>query len=73
MVFDAVCRELFPIMIAGGRLAVAPPDAERDVELLGEHMMKHGATTLHCVPTQLRSILDLGPLPEILESDHVGR
>jgi amino acid adenylation domain-containing protein len=68
MVFDAVCRELFPIMIAGGRLAVAPPDAERDVELLGEHIMRHGATTLHCVPTQLRSILDLGPLPESLRA-----
>lgn len=68
MVFDAVCRELFPIMLAGGRLAIAPADAERDMELLCEHIATHGATTLHCVPTQLRSILDLRPLPGSLRA-----
>ncbi|WEJ99149.1 MAG: condensation domain-containing protein [Candidatus Sphingomonas phytovorans] len=68
MMFDAVCRELFPIMIAGGRLAIAPPDAERDMELLGEHIARHGATTLHCVPTQLRAIIDLRPLPDTVRA-----
>lgn len=68
MVFDAVCRELFPILIAGGHLAVAPRDAERDMELLVQHVINHGATTLHCVPTQLRSIVDIGPLPATLKA-----
>ncbi|WP_294332954.1 condensation domain-containing protein [uncultured Sphingomonas sp.] len=68
MVFDAVFRELFPPLIAGGRLVIAPPDAQRDMQLLREQIVVHGVSTLHCVPSQLRAFLREGELPVALRA-----
>lgn len=72
MVFDAVCRELFPTLIAGGRLAIAPPDSERDMEVLRDHIDQHAVSTFHCVPTQLRALMEDGPLPSSLRAIMCG-
>jgi amino acid adenylation domain-containing protein len=68
VVFDAVMRELFPVLLAGGTLVVGRADAQRDMSILREQIETSGISTLHCVPTQLRALADLGPLPLCLRA-----
>lgn len=68
IVFDAVMRELFPILLAGGTLVVGRADAQRDMSILRAEIEANGISTLHCVPTQLRVLTDLAPLPPCLRA-----
>jgi amino acid adenylation domain-containing protein len=68
IVFDAVMRELFPILLAGGTLVVGRADAQRDMSILRAEIETNGISTLHCVPTQLRALTDLAPLPRCLRA-----
>ncbi|MFJ3102662.1 amino acid adenylation domain-containing protein [Streptomyces sp. NPDC086835] len=56
--FDVSAHEMLVALVAGARLAVAPPDAERDPDLLAETLERHGVTLLHAVPSQLRLLLE---------------
>lgn len=56
--FDAAAREIFPILISGGALLIAPPDAHRDAQCLAELICQKGITVFHCVPAILRHLLD---------------
>ncbi|MBF6570846.1 MAG: amino acid adenylation domain-containing protein [Candidatus Binataceae bacterium] len=52
--FDAAGREIFPTLLAGGRLIIAEPNAHRDSRYIAEHIRDQGITILHCVPSFLR-------------------
>ncbi|MFH8930920.1 amino acid adenylation domain-containing protein [Streptomyces pristinaespiralis] len=56
--FDVSAHEMLVALVAGARLAVAPPDAERDPDLLAETLDRYGVTLLHAVPSQLRLLLE---------------
>jgi amino acid adenylation domain-containing protein len=56
--FDVSAHEMLVALVAGARLVVAPPDAERDPELLAQTLDRHGVTLLHAVPSQLRLLLE---------------
>ncbi|RII13416.1 Linear gramicidin synthase subunit D [Streptomyces sp. YIM 130001] len=56
--FDVGAHEMLVPLVAGARLVVAPPDAERDPDLLAETLEQHGVTLLHAVPSQLRLLLE---------------
>jgi amino acid adenylation domain-containing protein len=70
--FDAFARELYPILIAGGTLIVAAPDAHRDMPLLQQTLFNSEATVFHCVPSQLEELLAIGPLPPTLRAIMCG-
>ncbi|WP_217245381.1 non-ribosomal peptide synthetase [Streptomyces sp. AC602_WCS936] len=55
--FDVSAHEMLVALVSGARLVVAPPDAERDPDLLAETLDRHGVTLLHAVPSQLRLLL----------------
>ncbi|MBB1244404.1 amino acid adenylation domain-containing protein [Streptomyces durbertensis] len=61
--FDVSAHEMLVALVAGARLVVAPPDAERDPDLLAETLDRHGVTVLHLVPSQLRLLLDAEAFP----------
>ncbi|MFE7909002.1 amino acid adenylation domain-containing protein [Streptomyces albogriseolus] len=56
--FDVSAHEMLVALVSGARLVVAPPDAERDPDLLAETLDRHGVTLLHAVPSQLRLLLE---------------
>ncbi|MEU3838531.1 amino acid adenylation domain-containing protein [Streptomyces sp. NPDC028635] len=56
--FDVSAHEMLVALVAGARLIVAPPDAERDPDLLAETLDRHAVTLLHAVPSQLRLLLE---------------
>ncbi|MET7515766.1 amino acid adenylation domain-containing protein [Streptomyces sp. NPDC005480] len=56
--FDVSAHEMLVALVSGARLVVAPPDAERDPDLLAEAIERHGVTLLHAVPSQLRLLLE---------------
>jgi len=56
--FDAAGRELFPVLVAGGTLFIAEPGREGDSEYLAEMMRDEGISTLHCVPSMLRLLVE---------------
>ncbi|GAA0460375.1 condensation domain-containing protein [Sphingomonas molluscorum] len=66
--FDAVCRELFPILIGGGELVVGPPDAQRDMRLLMRMLHDEAVSVFHCVPSQLRGLAGEGRFPASLRA-----
>jgi pristinamycin I synthase-3/4 len=70
--FDAVCRELFPILIAGGTLRVAPPGIEGDMRALGCLLHEVQVTTFHCVPSQLAQLVELDSFPPSLRAIMCG-
>ncbi|MFF2954889.1 amino acid adenylation domain-containing protein [Kitasatospora sp. NPDC057965] len=51
--FDVSLWELLLAFLAGGTLAVAPPDAHRDPQALVELIQRHGVTMVHFVPSML--------------------
>lgn len=66
--FDAVCRELFPILIGGGELVVGPPDAQRDMRLLLKTLHDYAISAFHCVPSQLQALVGEGRFPNSLRA-----
>ncbi|MEU0372875.1 amino acid adenylation domain-containing protein [Streptomyces sp. NPDC006283] len=61
--FDVSAHEMLVALVAGARLVVAPPDAERDPDLLADTLQRHGVTLLHAVPSQLRLLLEADSFP----------
>ena len=61
--FDVSAHEMLVALVAGARLVVAPPDAERDPDLLADTLQRHGVTLLHAVPSQLRLLLEADGFP----------
>lgn len=66
--FDAVNRELFPILIAGGTLVVGRAGVENDMARLAEDIATAGVTHLHCVPGQLAALATEPGLPSTLRA-----
>ena len=56
--FDAAGRELFPILMAGGRLVIAEPDGHRDCQYIAETLRNEAITIFHCVPSFLRLLVE---------------
>ena len=57
--FDVSVSELFNTVVAGGRLVVAPPGAEKDPHELVRLIREHGVNTLRMVPTALHMLTEL--------------
>jgi pristinamycin I synthase-3/4 len=70
--FDAVCRELFPILVAGGTMRIAPLDVEGDMPALGRLLHEAQVTTFHCVPSQLAQLVELDGFPPSLRAIMCG-
>ncbi|NPC83460.1 amino acid adenylation domain-containing protein, partial [Pyxidicoccus fallax] len=56
--FDASVWECWASLMTGGRLVVAAPHAHRDSAALVETVVRHQATVLQLVPSQLRVLLE---------------
>ncbi|MFI7011772.1 amino acid adenylation domain-containing protein [Streptomyces sp. NPDC050145] len=56
--FDVSAHEMLVALVSGARLIVAPPDAERDPDVMAEAVDRHGVTLLHAVPSQLRLLIE---------------
>ncbi|HEX7406602.1 MAG TPA: amino acid adenylation domain-containing protein, partial [Candidatus Binatia bacterium] len=56
--FDAAGRELFPILLAGGRLVIAAADGHRDCRYLAQMICEKRISILHCVPSLLRLLIE---------------
>lgn len=61
MSFDASVWEVLAPLLSGATLALAPADAQSDVQLLCRVCSKHRVTTLQVVPTMLRLMLEEEP------------
>lgn len=55
--FDAAGREIFPTLLAGAHLIIAPPNAHRDTRYIAEMIRDQGVSILHCVPSFLRLLV----------------
>ena len=83
--FDVSVWEFFWPLITGARLAVARPEGHKDPAYLSEMIHTHGVTTLHFVPSMLRTFVEHGDAArcgslrrvmssgEALPADLVGR
>ncbi len=58
--FDACIMELFPLLLAGGTVALAPPRQGADGEGLSKLLDDTGATHLWATPTTLRILIGSG-------------
>ena len=56
--FDVSVWEIFGPLIAGARLVVAPPGAQRDPDLLIRFLLEHEITVLDLVPSLLHALLE---------------
>ena len=56
--FDAAGREIFPTLLAGGRLIIAEPGGHRDSRYLAEKIRHERISILHCVPSLLRLLIE---------------
>jgi amino acid adenylation domain-containing protein len=56
--FDVSVWEFFWPLLTGARLVVALPEGHRDPAYLAETVEREGITTLHFVPSMLRTFLD---------------
>ncbi|MFF2008552.1 amino acid adenylation domain-containing protein [Streptomyces sp. NPDC058195] len=56
--FDASARELYPVLVSGGTLVLAPPGAERDPRALAEMLRDERITAFHCVPSVLSTVVE---------------
>lgn len=56
--FDFSLWESFAPLCEGAAVAVAPPGAEAEPEVLAQFMVRHGVTAAHFVPTLLAPFLD---------------
>jgi amino acid adenylation domain-containing protein len=55
--FDVSVWEFFWPLMIGARLAVAPPGAHRDPDMLVRLIQSHSVTTLHFVPSMLKAFI----------------
>ncbi|MCO8273920.1 amino acid adenylation domain-containing protein [Actinoplanes sp. TRM 88003] len=55
--FDPSLAEIFGPLMAGARIAVAPPGAHRDPAALAALIARYGVTNLHFVPSMLAAVL----------------
>ncbi len=62
--FDASVWECFAPLLAGARLALAPPGAHRDPAALTAALLRHRATALQATPTLLHVLLTEAGLRE---------
>ncbi len=58
--FDACIMELFPLLLSGGTVALAPPKLGADGENLSKLLQETGATHLWATPTTLRILTGSG-------------
>lgn len=58
--FDACIMELFPLLLAGGTVAVAPPRLGADGETLSHLLAETKSTHLWATPTTLRILISSG-------------
>jgi amino acid adenylation domain-containing protein len=56
--FDAAGRELFPILLTGGRLVIAAADGHRDSRYLAETIRGARISIFHCVPSLLQFLVE---------------
>ncbi|MFC5498086.1 amino acid adenylation domain-containing protein [Caenimonas terrae] len=56
--FDASVWEIFAPLMAGARLVLAPPGAERDPDALAAAIQRHTVTVLQVVPSLLRLLVE---------------
>ncbi|MFI1459233.1 non-ribosomal peptide synthetase [Nocardia carnea] len=63
LTFDIAMWEVFWPLQAGACVAVAAPDAHRDLAELDRAITDYGVTTLHLVPTVLANYLATAPAP----------
>jgi surfactin family lipopeptide synthetase A len=56
--FDAAGRELFPTLLAGGRLVIAEADGHRDSRYLAETIRSARISIFHCVPSLLQFLVE---------------
>jgi amino acid adenylation domain-containing protein len=56
--FDVSVWEIFAPLIAGARLVIARPEAQRDPQYLAETIVSNQVTVLQLVPSLLRILLD---------------
>lgn len=61
--FDAAQWEVLA-PATGATVVAGAPGLHRDPDLLVDTIVKHGVTTLQCVPTLLRALVEGGRLPE---------
>ncbi|MEV6209036.1 amino acid adenylation domain-containing protein [Kitasatospora sp. NPDC051914] len=61
--FDAAQWEILAPCV-GSRIVLSAPGAYRDPEGLVDTVVRHGVTTVQCVPTLLQALLDTDRLPE---------
>ncbi|HEY6331493.1 MAG TPA: amino acid adenylation domain-containing protein, partial [Blastocatellia bacterium] len=55
--FDASAHEIFPPLIAGGSVIVAPPGGHQDIKVLSRLIGEYRATTFFIVPSMLQLLL----------------
>jgi amino acid adenylation domain-containing protein len=55
--FDVSVSEIFGPLIAGGRVVVVPEGLEREPRAMIDLICRHAVSTVHFVPSQLRSFL----------------
>jgi amino acid adenylation domain-containing protein len=58
--FDVSVWEFFWPLSAGARLVMARPEGHKDPAYLADTIGRHGITTLHFVPSMLRTFMDSG-------------
>ncbi|HUZ95886.1 MAG TPA: amino acid adenylation domain-containing protein [Edaphobacter sp.] len=56
--FDAAGRELYPILLTGGRLVIAEADGHRDSRYLAETLRGARISIFHCVPSLLQFLVE---------------
>ncbi len=57
--FDVAVKEIFWPLLAGARLVIAHPGAERDAYEICQHIARHRATVVHLVPSMLDVVLEV--------------
>jgi nonribosomal peptide synthetase DhbF len=55
--FDASMWELYPPLLSGGRLVVAPPGAQRDPEMILDLIKRYEITAIQAVPSFISELL----------------
>jgi tyrocidine synthetase-3 len=59
--FDAFVEEVYPVLLKGGKIAVADRKEVQDPRLLTEFIIRHGVTVIDCSPLLLNELDKLLP------------
>ncbi|MCP5108041.1 MAG: non-ribosomal peptide synthetase, partial [bacterium] len=54
--FDAFVEEVYPVLLRGGKLAIAPRDIIPDIEELAAFMFRHNVSMISCSPLLLNEL-----------------